>query len=60
MAYHFADDTNKTLSDSSQETVAKRMNYDPRKFSIWLRANRLSLNIEKTELAVFQRQNTIF
>ena len=34
------------------------MNYDSRKFSIWLRANSLSLNIEKTELVVFQRQNT--
>ena len=29
-AYHFADDTNITFSDSSQETLAKRMNYDLR------------------------------
>ena len=57
-AYHFADDTNITLSDSSQETLAKRMNYDLRKLSMWLRANKLSLNIEKTELVVFRRQNT--
>ena len=56
-AYHFADDTNITLSDSSQETLAKRMNYDMRKLSMWLRAHKLSLNIEK-ELVVFQRQNT--
>ena len=27
-AYHFVDDTNITLSDSSQETLAKGMNYD--------------------------------
>ena len=57
-AYHFADETNITLSDSSQETLAKRMNYDLRKLSMWLRANKLSLNIEKVELAVFRRQNT--
>ena len=57
-AYHFADDTNITLSDSSQEALAKRMNYDLRKLSMWLRANKLSLNIEKTGLAVFRRQNT--
>ena len=57
-AYHFADDTNVTLSDRLQETLAKRMNHDLRKLSMWLRANKLSLNIEKTELVVFQRQNT--
>ena len=30
-AHHFADDTNVTLSDCSQETLAKRMNHDLRK-----------------------------
>ena len=34
------------------------MNHDLRKLSKWLRANKLSLNIEKTELVVFRRQNT--
>ena len=34
------------------------MNYDLRKLSMWLTANKLSQNIEKTELVVFQRQNT--
>ena len=57
-AYHFADDTNVTLSDRLQETLTKIMNYDLRKLSMWLRANKLSLNIEKTELVVFRRQNT--
>ena len=52
-ACHFADNTNITLSDSSQETLAERVNYDLRKLSMWLRANKLSLNIEKTELVVF-------
>ena len=47
-----------TLSDRSQETLAKRTNYDLGELSMWLRANKLSLNIEKTELAVFRRQNT--
>ena len=57
MEYHFADDINITLSDSSQETE-KRMNYHLRKLSMWLKANKLSLNIEKSELVLFQRQNT--
>ena len=56
-AYHFAYDTNITLSDSLQETLAKRMNYDLRKLSLWLRANKLSLYVEKAELVVFRRQN---
>ena len=56
-AYHFAYDTNITLSDSSLETLAKRMNYDLRKLSLWLRANKLSLYVEKAELVVFRRQN---
>ena len=53
-----SDDTNVTLSDRSQETSAKRMNYDLRKLSMWLRANELSLNIEKTELVVFRKRKT--
>ena len=57
-ACHFADNTNITLSDSSQETLAERVNYDLRKLSMWLGANKLSLNIEKTELVVFWRQST--
>ena len=57
-AYHLADDTNVTLSDRSQEILAKRMNHDLRKLSMWFRANKLSLNIEKIELFVFRRQNT--
>ena len=51
------DDTNITLSDISQETLAKRMNFDLRKLSMCLRANKLSLNVEKTEI-LFRRQNT--
>ena len=58
MEYHFADDINITLSDSSQETLEKRMNYHLRKLSMWLKADKLSLNIEKSELVLFQRQNT--
>ena len=45
-AYHFADN-NITLSGSWQETLANTMNYDLRKLSMWLRANKLFLNVEK-------------
>ena len=46
--YQFADDGSLTLSDRSQETLAKRINHDLRKLSVWLRANKLSLNIKKS------------
>ena len=48
-AYHFADDTNITLPDSSQEKLAKRISYDLIKLSMWLRANKLSLNVQKKQ-----------
>ena len=56
-AHNFADDSNIIIWGSLQET-AKRMNHDLRKLPIWLRTNKLSLNVEKRELAVLWRQNT--
>ena len=38
--------------------IFTRINYDLRKLSMSLRANKLSLNVEKKELIVSQRQNT--
>ena len=52
-AYHFADDTNILNSHHSLETLAKKMNYDLKKLSQWLKANKLSLNVKKTELMIF-------
>ena len=52
-AYHFADDFNLLLSHSSLETMARRMNFDPKNLSQWLKANKLSLNVTKTELIIF-------
>ena len=57
-SYHLTDDTNITLSDSSQEILTKRMNFDLRRLSVWLIANKFSLNIEKVEFFVYQRPNS--
>ena len=46
--YHFADDTNMLQSPSSLETLAKWMNLDIKNLSLWLKANKLSLNVMKT------------
>ena len=50
---HFADDTNMLLSHSSLETLAKQMNSDLKNLSQWLKANKLSLHVMKTELIIF-------
>ena len=52
--YHFADDTNILLSNRSLETLAKRMNQDLKNLTQWLKANKLSLNVKKTELMIFR------
>ena len=51
--YHFADDTNKLKPDNSLKNVAKRVNFDLKNLSQWLKANKLSLNFTKTELIIF-------
>ena len=40
-------------SHISLETLAKRMNFDLKYLSQWLKANKLSLNVMKTELIIF-------
>ena len=47
---HFPDDTNMLQSHSSLENLVKQMNLDLKNLSQWLRANKLSLNVTKTEL----------
>ena len=41
------------LSHSSLETLAKQMNSDLKNLSQWLKANKLSLHVMKTELIIF-------
>ena len=55
-AYHFADDTNKKIlqSGKSLEILAKKLNQDLKSLSKWLKANKLSLNVKKTELIIFR------
>ena len=52
--HHFADDTNLLCSDADEKSLRKKMNEDLRLIFIWLCANRLSLNVDKTEFVVFR------
>ncbi len=56
--FHFADDTNFLLIGDSIRNMQKRINADLRALYRWLLANKISLNVSKTELIVFKRTNT--
>ena len=51
--YHFAEDTNMLQSHGSLEALVKRMILDLKNLSQWLKANKLSFNVTKTELIIF-------
>ena len=56
--HHFADDTNLILTDKLIKKINKQINRDLMVVE-WIRANRLSLNTSKTELAIFKLKNKI-
>ena len=49
---HFADDTNLLNFISCVKTINKQINYDLKNLSNWLKANKISLNVGKTELVL--------
>ena len=56
----FADDTNLLLSDSDLMRLISKANAELQKIIIWLKINKLSLNIKKTHYIVFHfRQRRI-
>ena len=55
--YLFADDTNIYLSSPDLIKLQKTMNRELRKIRKWLAANRLALNIEKTNYVIFHSSN---
>ena len=52
--YHFADDTSIIQSNPLLDILWKQVNKDLLNLINWLRANKLSLNVKKTELAFFR------
>ena len=51
--HHFADDTNLLNFNSCVKSINKQVNYDLKNLSNWLKANKISLNVGKTELVRF-------
>ena len=52
--YHFADDTSIIQSNPLLDRLSKQVNKDLSNLSNWFRANKLSLNVKKTQLVIFR------
>ena len=50
---HFADDTTVFMSGSDLERLCEEVSQELQKVDEWMRANRLSLNVEKTNFMLF-------
>jgi len=55
--YLFADDTNIFYQSSDLEYLQRTVNKELKKLSAWLNANRLALNISKTNFVIFASKN---
>ena len=51
-----ADDTKLTLSAEDSLVLKQRMNYDMNQISLWLSANKLTLNVKKTKFMLIGSQ----
>ena len=51
--HHFSDDTNLLIIDKSLKRLNKLLNIDLKNLTNWLNANKISLNVSKTELIIF-------
>ena len=58
--HHFADDTNLLYLGKSIKKLNKIVNYDLKNLLYWLNANKISLNVKKTELVVFKSKRKQF
>ena len=54
LVHHFADDTNLIVSDRNLKNLRLKMNEELKSLYEWLCANRLSLNVVKTEFLLFR------
>ena len=52
--HHFADDTNLLIINKSLKRLNKLLNIDPKNFTNWLNANKISMNVSKAELISFK------
>ena len=58
--HHFADDTNLLYLGKSIKKLNKLVNIDLKNLLYWLNANKISLNVKKTELVIFKSKQKQF
>ena len=54
--HHIADDTNLIHFSKSVYRLNKYVNLDLKNLTYWLNANRISMNVKKTDLVIFKHQ----
>ena len=54
--HHLADDTNLLHFSKSVNELNKYINLDMKNLTGWLNANKISLNVKKTELVIFKHK----
>ena len=57
LIHHFADNTNILFSNKSLKKIHKYINHDLTQIAQWLKANRISLRSNKTEIILFRPKN---
>ena len=58
-SFIFADDTSISYSDKNIKSIRKRLNIDLKLLSGWLSANKIALNINKTEVILFKHHKKL-
>ena len=58
--HHFADDTNLLCMSNSIKKLNKLVNADLKHLVHWLNANKISLNVKKTEMVIFKSKQKKF
>ena len=58
--HHFADDTNLLCLSNSIKKLNKLVNADIKRLVNWLNANKISLNVKKTEMIIFKSKQKKF
>ena len=57
--YHFADETNLLCLSNSIKKLNKLVNTDLKHLVNWLNANKISLNVKKTEMVIFKSKQKV-
>ena len=52
--FHYADDTNLLLINSSLKKIIRRVNHDLSLITDWLKASKISLNTNKTKVLIYK------